>query len=210
MAGTIGKLSFFGYFLKMTRAPNDALAQALRSCQNIALIYIEVVMKYLSLIAIVIILQLSWWFSQKDKALTQGQKNRLLNVVKEYMTQSVKAKEPEASEIEFSNLYTETVEEGKVLKAHFKFSYLQKLPDAPPNKVHRKGHFLVTSNDGMQWKAQIDQINDVQVEFIESFNIEGDPNALPAEPAPSADDSHKVDPTNHGQADENGNNEHHH
>ena len=147
-------------------------------------------MKYLSLIAIIVVLQLSWWITQKDKALTQSQKNRLLNVVKEYMTQAVKAKEPDASDIEFSNLYTETVETGRVLKAHFKFSYLQQLPTGTPNKVHRKGHFLVTSNDGQQWKAQIDEINDVQVEFIDAQPIEGDPNSLPTEPPADTHEGH--------------------
>lgn len=131
-------------------------------------------MKYLSLIAIVVFLQLSWWVSQQDKTLTVSQQNRLLSVIKEYMTQVVKEKEPAAAEIEFSNLQTETVEPGRTLKAHFKFSYLQTSPTGDQDRVFRKGHFLVTSSDGKDWKAQIDEINDVEVQFINPQPIEGD------------------------------------
>jgi len=131
-------------------------------------------MKYLSILAIVVFLTLSFWVFQRDKELTVSQQNRILNVIEEYMTQKVLDKEPNAAEIEFSNLQTETITKGEKLKAHFKFSYLQTTPEGTQNRVFRKGHFLVLSENGNDWKAKINDINDVQVEFIDPLPIEGD------------------------------------
>ena len=121
--------------------------------------------------ALVVFVALSWWISQKDKTLTLGQKERLLGVIKSYMTQKVLEKEPNAKDILFADLHTEPVNASKTLKAHFKFSYLQTDAQGRQNKVHRKGHFLVTSADGLQWKAQIDEVGDVKVEFVDALEI---------------------------------------
>ena len=138
-------------------------------------------MKYLSLMLVGVVIVLSWFIANKDESLSPGEKQRLLGVIEGYMTQKVLEKEPNAKEIKFADLRTEEIEEGETLKAHFKFSYLQTDASNNTQRVHRKGHFLVASADGSQWRAQIDEIGDVQVEFMDALNIEGDKDATPEE-----------------------------
>lgn len=133
-------------------------------------------MKYLSLILVGVIFTLSWFIANKEQPLTSGEKQRLLKVIQDYMTQKVLDKEPNAKDIQFADLYTEEIEKGQTLKAHFKFSYLQTDENQNTQKVHRKGHFFVASADGKQWRAQISEIGDVQVEFMDALEIQGDPS----------------------------------
>ena len=153
-------------------------------------------MKYLSLLLVGVIVVLSWFMTHKDQSLTSGEKQRLLGVIEGYMTQKVLEKEPNAKEIKFADLRTVDIEEGKTMKAYFKFSYLQTDSSNQTQRVHRKGHFLVASADGSQWRAQIDDIGDVQVEFMDALEISGDKNAVPEEEdsdtsAPETSDSNQ-------------------
>lgn len=150
-------------------------------------------MKYLSLILVVAFLQLTWCFSQQKRDLTVSQHNKITTLIRQYMTQAVKSKEPGASDIEFSSIYTEIVEEGKKMKAHFKFSYMQPSENSEASRVQRKGSFFITSEDGKDWRAQVEEVNDVQVQFIEAQSISpGDSATEPAESQP-AETSHEED-----------------
>ena len=60
------------------------------------------------------------------------------------------------------------------MKAHFSFSYMEANQDGEMEKVYRKGTFLITSEDGKKWTAQIEQAGDVKVEFMEPFEITDD------------------------------------
>ena len=148
-------------------------------------------MKYLSLILVLIFLQGTWWLSQQKRDLTVSQHNKITNLIQEYMTQAVKKKEPEAKDIQFSNVYTEVVEEGKKMKAHFKFSYQQIQPDGSFSTIHRKGQFFIASSDGNDWKAQVEQVQDVQVEFMEPQTISPTNESTPSpEEAKSEEEGH--------------------
>lgn len=144
-------------------------------------------MKYLSLVIVGAFIAFTFWFSKRAEDLTIDQKNKMNNLIKQYMTQAVQNNQPDASEIEFSNIHTETVEAGKKMKAHFKFSYMEPNKDGAMEKVYRKGTFLITSEDGLKWKAQIESAGDIKVEYMEPFEITGDGSAAAAEDAEEAD-----------------------
>ncbi len=128
-------------------------------------------MKYLSLVIVIIFISFTFWFSKRSEELTIDQMNKINNLITAYMTQAVQNNQPNASEIEFSKIYTETIESGKKMKAHFSFSYMEPNADGEMEKVYRRGTFLITSEDGNKWTAQIEKAGDVKVEFMEPFDI---------------------------------------
>jgi hypothetical protein len=128
-------------------------------------------MKYLSLIIVIAFIAFTFWFSKKTEDLTIDQMNKMNNMITQYMTQSVQNNQPNVKNIEFSKIYTEVMEPGKKMKAHFKFSYMEPNEKGEMEKVYRKGSFLITSDDGNQWNAQIEEAGDVKIEFMEPFDV---------------------------------------
>lgn len=146
----------------------------------------RLIVKYISLIVVVLFIAFTFWFSKKTEELTLDQMNKMNSLIVEYMTQAVKNNNPNAEDIEFSKIYTEVVESGKKMKAHFKFSYMEPNGEGGLEKVYRSGTFLVTSEDGQKWKAQIESAGDVKVEFMQPFEIT---DGVPSKPAPVKDES---------------------
>lgn len=128
-------------------------------------------MKYLSLVIVIAFICFTFWFSKRSEELTIDQMNKINNLITAYMTQAVQNNQPNATEIEFSKIYTEVLESGKEMKAHFKFSYMEPNANGEMEKVYRRGTFLITSEDGNKWTAQIENAGDVKVEFMEPFEI---------------------------------------
>jgi hypothetical protein len=128
-------------------------------------------MKYLSLVIVIAFICFTFWFSKRSEELTIDQMNKINNLITAYMTQAVQNNQPNATEIEFSKIYTEVIESGKEMKAHFKFSYMEPNADGEMEKVYRRGTFLITSKDGNKWTAQIENAGDLKVEFMEPFEI---------------------------------------
>ncbi len=128
-------------------------------------------MKYISLIVVVVFIGFTAWFAQRTKHLTIDQMNKMNSLITQYMTQAVQNHNPNASEIDFSKIDTEVIEKGRKMKAHFSFSYMEPNSDGEMEKVYRKGTFLITSEDGKKWTAQIEKAGDVKVEFMEPFEI---------------------------------------
>ena len=145
-------------------------------------------MKYLSLLAVIAFIAFTFWFSKKSEDLTIDQMNKMNSLITQYMTQAVKSNQPQAQDIEFSKIFTEVIESGRKMKAHFKFSYLEPNEQGDMEKVYRKGTFLITSEDGQKWKAQIESAADVKVEFLEPFDVTSDNNVEPGT-APDNSDS---------------------
>lgn len=158
-------------------------------------------MKYISLVIVIAFIAFTFWFSKKTEELTIDQMNKMNNMITQYMTQAVQSNQPEAQDIEFSKIYTEVIESGKKMKAHFKFSYTEPNEQGEMEKVYRKGSFLITSEDGDQWTAQIEEAGDVKVEFMEPFDVtdENAPEpgtATESEPATPEDPSSEESETN--------------
>lgn len=140
-------------------------------------------MKYLSLLLVVVFIAFTFWFSKKSEDLTINQMNKMNNLITQYMTQAVQSNQPDATEIEFSKIYTEVIESGRRMKAHFSFSYMEPNSQGEMQKVYRKGTFLITSEDGNKWTAQIEKAGDVKVEFMQPFEIaSNDDGSFSADP----------------------------
>jgi hypothetical protein len=134
-------------------------------------------MKYISLLVVIAFVVFTFWFSKQTEDLTIDQMNRMNNMITQYMTDAVQNNNPEITDIEFSRIYTEVVERGREMKAHFKFSYLEPNAEGEMEKVYRKGTFKITSEDGLKWIAQIEQAGDVQVEYLQPFEINANEDA---------------------------------
>lgn len=128
-------------------------------------------MKYISLLVVIAFIAFTFWFSKKTDDLTIDQMNRMNNMIARYMTDAVQNNNPNVSDIDFSKIYTEVVETGKEMKAHFKFSYMEPNAEGDMEKVYRKGTFRITSEDGFKWVAQIERAGDVQIEYLQPFAI---------------------------------------
>lgn len=128
-------------------------------------------MKYVSLVLVIAFIAFTFWFTKKTENLTIDQMNKMNNLIQQYMTQAVQNNQPSATEIEFSAINTDVIEAGRKMKANFAFSYQELNQDGELEKVYRKGTFLITSEDGEKWTAQIEKAGDVKVEFMAPFNI---------------------------------------
>lgn len=146
-------------------------------------------MKYLSLVIVIAFICFTFWFSKRSEELTIDQMNKINNLITAYMTQAVQNNQPNATEIEFSKIYTEVLESGKEMKAHFKFSYMEPNANGEMEKVYRRGTFLITSDDGNKWTAQIENAGDVKVEFMEPFEITEAGDVEPVDEAPSEEET---------------------
>lgn len=137
-------------------------------------------MKYISLLVVAGFIAFTFWFSKQTEDLTIDQMNRMNTMIAQYMTAAVQNNNPDITDVDFSKIYTEVIERGREMKAHFKFSYMEPNQDGDMEKVYRKGSFRITSEDGLKWVAQIEEAGDVQVEYLQPFEI----NAGEDSPAP--------------------------
>lgn len=159
-------------------------------------------MKYISLLIVLGFLIFTWKVSTSKKDLTLSEQQRLNEVISEFVTKAVQEKVPNATDIQFSKLYTEVLEPGEKMRAHFSFSYLENTEAPKPSPTgliqdmplpkedlrrYRKGSFFITSKDGNQWNAKIEKIDDIKIEFVEpldmskDYSVEASPEPKPAE-----------------------------
>ncbi len=149
-------------------------------------------MKYLSLAMLAVIVTLSWFLIKSPADLTAEQHARLQEVLKEYLASYLKETSPTASTIEDAQVVTRVIERGKKMQAQFKFFYTIAGENGSSNKIAREGLFLLTSENGNDWTAKMEKINDTYVEFSDALQIslsspapaeEGAPAEEPAAPA---------------------------
>lgn len=141
-------------------------------------------MKYLSLVMIAVIVGLSWVLMRTtSEGLTTEQQVRLEAVLKEYLAVYLKETNPLASEIETPEIKLHIQEAGKRMEARFKFFYSVPGEDGSANRIAREGTFGITSENGNDWVAKMEKINDTYVEFSEALQISLN-EETPAAPAP--------------------------
>ena len=137
-------------------------------------------MKYLSLAMIAVLVALSWILMKKtSEGLSAEQQTRLEAVLKEYLAVYLKETNPNASEIENPEIKLHIKEAGRRMEARFKFFYNLPGEDGSINRIAREGHFGMTSEDGNNWVAKMEKINDSYVEFSEALEISFDPKNPP-------------------------------
>jgi hypothetical protein len=137
-------------------------------------------MKYLSLAMLAVIVTLSWFLIKSPADLTAEQHARLQEVLKEYLASYLKETSPTASNIEDAQVVTRVIERGKKMQAQFKFFYSIAGENGSSNKIAREGLFLLTSENGNDWTAKMEKINDTYVEFSDALQISLS-NPAPAE-----------------------------
>jgi hypothetical protein len=137
-------------------------------------------MKYLSLAMLAVIVTLSWFLIKSPADLSSEQHARLQEVLKEYLASYLKETSPTASPIEDAQVVTRVIERGKKMQAQFKFFYSIAGENGSSNKIAREGLFLLTSENGNDWTAKMEKINDTYVEFSDALQISLS-NPAPAE-----------------------------
>lgn len=146
-------------------------------------------MKYLSLAMIAVIIGLSWFMIRAPNDLSAEQHARLQDVIKEYLAVYLKESNPAASDIQETKVTTRVIEQGKKMHAQFKFFYNIAGENGAVTRIAREGFFVLTSENGNDWTAKMERINDTYVEFSEALQISlsGTTPEPPAEPpAPEA------------------------
>ncbi len=128
-------------------------------------------MKYLSLAMLAVVVTLSWFLIKSPADLTAEQHARLQEVLKEYLASYLKETSPTASDIEDAQVVTRVIERGKKMQAQFKFFYTIAGDNGSANKIAREGLFLLTSENGNDWTAKMEKINDTYVEFSDALQI---------------------------------------
>ncbi|MCB0377473.1 MAG: hypothetical protein KDD33_03190 [Bdellovibrionales bacterium] len=151
-------------------------------------------MKYLSLVVVVIFIAFTWWFAQQTGGLSAQQINKMENIIADYLAEAMMENQPNIQEVEFDTLRTESLESGRKMRVHFNLSYLAPNDQGQMERVHREGSFMVTSEDGDKWKAQIEQAGDTKVEFLEPFEIYSDGSVPQGEPAEETADEGENSP----------------
>jgi hypothetical protein len=92
-------------------------------------------------------------------------------VFKEYLGVYLKETNPTASDIQDAQVTTRVLEPGKKMQAQFKFFYTIPGDHGSMNKIAREGFFVLTSENGNDWIAKMERINDSFVEFSEALEI---------------------------------------
>ena len=88
-----------------------------------------------------------------------------------------------ASDIRRPQVKTRVLEPGRRMQAEFKFFYSVPGEDNSVNRIAREGHFMITSENGDDWIAKMEKINDSYVEFSEALQISLNSDGTAATPA---------------------------
>jgi hypothetical protein len=146
-------------------------------------------MKYLSLLMVAVIVALSWILMKTtSNDLSAEQYTKLQSVIQEYLAVYLKETNPLASDIEEPHVKIRLIEPAKRMQAEFKFFYTVPGDDGSINRIAREGYFTITSENGNDWVAKMEKINDSYVEFSEALQISlnGD---IPTTPEPDNQDA---------------------
>lgn len=124
-------------------------------------------MKYLSLIMVAIIVALSWFLIRPTDGLSGEQYNKLQQVMTEYLVIYLKENNPAATDIQEPEVTTRILEAGRRMQANFKLTYNVPSDNNTVNKISRNGYFILTSENGQDWSAKMERIDDSFVQFAE-------------------------------------------
>jgi len=128
-------------------------------------------MKYVSLILVALIVGLSWFLIRPSDDLSAEQHARLQQVISEYLIVYLKETNPAATDVQDPQITTQIVESGKKMQARFKLSYSVPGEHNAVNKIAREGLFVLTSENGQDWSAKMERINDSYVEFSDKDTL---------------------------------------
>ena len=80
----------------------------------------------------------------------------------------LKENNPAATDIEKPQLTTRILEAGRRMQANFKLTYTVPADNTSTNKISREGYFILTSENGQDWTAKMERIDDSFVQFSDA------------------------------------------
>lgn len=128
-------------------------------------------MKYLSLIAFAALLGVSWFYFNQQSGLTADQQTRLQLVLEEYLNAYHAEANPNASDLQHTEITLKIIEPKKSMEAKFSFQYMSPNESGGEDSIEREGKFILTSENGNDWNASLNSINQSGVEVSEPFTI---------------------------------------
>lgn len=135
-------------------------------------------MKYLNLLLLFAVVNLTWWLASRPSDLSTEQHEKLQAVVQQYLGAYLRESNPKASEIVQPQVFTRVIEAGRKMQTQFKFSFYEEDENGSRQKITREGVFDLTSEDGNDWTAKMSRIADSKMEFDDPLAI---PKAKPGE-----------------------------
>lgn len=138
----------------------------------------DLIMRYINLFILVIFLSVTWSWVQKDQNVSELVHAEIQEDLQELIATYIKKQLPNSKNIDFKNIWSETLSEGKV-KAHFDYSFDDTTVDVGDAGIAVKGyavlHRKVTSNQKTDvWTLEEIQILNNHVTFKEGLTLTKD------------------------------------
>ena len=99
-------------------------------------------MKYVSLILILFAMKWTWAAAYCEEALPTYVHVDIQNDLQNYISEYIQENAPEAQNISFENIWTETVKKNKI-KAHFSYSFNHEDDSAGPTTISLEGYAVL-------------------------------------------------------------------
>jgi hypothetical protein len=128
-------------------------------------------MKFISLIVFAVALSYTWCLSRQSQPVAEsvhmGIQDDMKNIIKNYIEKHVEG----SHDIHFEQMWTETVDASKKVKAHFVYSFL----DPQNTKIQLDGEALLNkiseSNEEVRYSFDELKIQNQSIVFDEPMNI---------------------------------------
>ena len=136
------------------------------------------IVRYINLIILTIMLSVTWTWVQKDQNISELVHAEIQEDLQQLIASYIKKQLPNSENIDFKNIWTETLGEGKV-KAHFNYSFDDSASEAGNAGVAVKGYAVlhrkpVSAQGTDVWTLDKIQILNNHVTFKEGLTFTKD------------------------------------
>jgi len=134
--------------------------------------------RYIYLLILVFIMSVTWSWVQNDQNVPELIHAEIQEDLQELISNSIKKQMPNSKNIEFKNVWSETLEEGKV-KVHFDYSFDDSADSADSAGIALKGYAILKrqpSDDNRTelWASEKIQISNNHITFKEGLTFTQD------------------------------------
>jgi hypothetical protein len=137
-------------------------------------------MKYLSILLLLVVMRWTWSLATTDRAFSLENHRNLETEVERIITDDIHERQPDARDIEFSQLYTEVVQPEKTIKVHFRYAFNAPSSDGQVTHQTFTGDLLLNSDDsGTTWKKTHISLHQPLLRFKNATKVA--PGNAPAE-----------------------------
>ncbi len=129
-------------------------------------------MRYLSLIALIIIAAWTFALSQREPTIPVAVHSQLASELRQVIAQYIESNVQGVENLRFQKVFTEVIQPEKKLRAYVKYAYDITLADGMKTREAREGYFnLITEDRGQTWSAEVGEFSETNLEFLEDFRI---------------------------------------